>query len=182
MGTKSLSYAELGWSGAAIVSRAADGNWLASRMVRPRSDRDHTSIGGIRVKLPTPVITAETWRKVMARAITFFIAGLMATAGCDAARSAQYIVPTVRDVETRTGAPVLMGRFIDCKAHAPYEGTAFVQHGKVTMKRTTMNQCGNPNEPATAYYYISDPGFKGIDEANFSLVSGSALIVHITVR
>ena len=62
---------------------------------------------------------------------------------------------------------MLIGRFIDCKAHAPYEGTAFVQHGKVTMKRTTMNQCGNPNEPATAYYYISDPGFKGIDEANF---------------
>ena len=118
----------------------------------------------------------------MARTIMYIIAGLISTAACDAARSAQYIVPTVRDVETRTGAPVLIGRFIDCKAHAPYEGTAFVQHGKVTMKRTTMNQCGNPNEPATAYWYTSDPGYKGIDEANFSMVSGSALIVHITVR
>src|SRR5277367_2613565 len=118
----------------------------------------------------------------MARTVACIIAGLIATAGCDAARSAQYIVPTVRDVETRTGAPVLIGRFIDCKAHAPYEGTAFVQHGKVTMKRTTMNQCENPNEPATAYWYTSDPGYKGIDEANFSMVSGSALIVLITVR
>jgi hypothetical protein len=118
----------------------------------------------------------------MARTIMYIIAGLISTVACEAARSAQYIVPTVRDVETRTGAPVLIGRFIDCKAHAPYEGTAFVQHGKVTMKRTTMNQCGNPNEPATAYWYTSDPGYKGIDEANFSMVSGSALIVHITVR
>jgi hypothetical protein len=118
----------------------------------------------------------------MARVAMCVIAGLTANAACDAARCAQYIVPRVRHVETRTGAPVLIGRFIDCKAHAPYEGTAFVQHGKVTMKRTTMNQCGNLNEPATAYWYTSDPGYKGIDEANFSLVSGSALIVHITVR
>jgi hypothetical protein len=118
----------------------------------------------------------------MARTIMYIIAGLISTVAYEAARSAQYIVPTVRDVETRTGAPVLIGRFIDCKAHAPYEGTAFVQHGKVTMKRTTMNQCGNVNEPATAYWYTSDPGYKGIDEANFSMVSGSALIVHITVR
>ncbi len=118
----------------------------------------------------------------MARAITFFIAGLMGTAACDAARAAQYIVPMVRDVEARTGAPVLIGRFVDCKAHVPYEGTAFVQHGKVTMKRVTIKQCGNQNEPATAYWYTSDPGYKGIDEANFSYVSGSALIVHITVR
>jgi hypothetical protein len=110
------------------------------------------------------------------------LAGLIATAGCDAAHSAQYIVPQVRHVEAKTGAPVLIGRFVDCRTHAPYEGRAFVQHGKVTMKRTTMNQCGNPNEPATAYWYTSDPGFKGVDEANFSLVSGSALVVHITVR
>jgi hypothetical protein len=118
----------------------------------------------------------------MARMLLYIVAGFVGTAAYDSARSAQYIVPTVRDVETRTGVPVLIGRFIDCKAHAPYEGTAFVQHGNVTMKRTTMNRCGNPNEPATAYYYTSDPGYKGIDEANFSLVSGSARIVHITVR
>jgi hypothetical protein len=118
----------------------------------------------------------------MVRIVPYIFVSLMATAMCEATRAAQYIVPHVREVETRTGAPVLIGRFIDCKAHAPYEGTAFVQHGKVTMKRTTMNQCGNLNEPATAYWYTSDPGYKGIDEANFSLVSGSALIVHITVR
>ena len=50
------------------------------------------------------------------------------------------------------------------------------------MKRVTINQCGNPKEPATAYWYVSDPGFKGVDEVNFSYVSGSTLIVHVTVR
>jgi hypothetical protein len=118
----------------------------------------------------------------MARMLLYIVAGFVGTGACDATRAAQYIVPMVRDVEARTGAPVLIGRFVDCKAHVPYEGTAFVQHGKVTMKRVTINQCGNQNEPATAYWYTSDPGYKGIDEANFSYVSGSALIVHITVR
>ena len=118
----------------------------------------------------------------MARMFLCIVAGFVGTAACDAARAAQYIVPMVRDVEARTGVPVLIGRFVDCKAHVPYEGTAFVQHGKVALKRVTINQCGNPNEPATAYWYTSDPGYKGIDEANFSYVSGSALIVHITVR
>ena len=50
------------------------------------------------------------------------------------------------------------------------------------MKRQQINQCGNLKEPATLYWYVSDPGFKGIDEANFTLASGSAYIVHITVR
>ena len=50
------------------------------------------------------------------------------------------------------------------------------------MKRLTINQSGRPNEPATAYWYVSDPGYKGHDEVNFSDVSGSALIVHVTVR
>ena len=119
----------------------------------------------------------------MDRTILYMVAGLMAaTTTCGAARSAQYSVPTVREVETRTGASVLIGAFIDCRSHVPYDGTAFVQHGKITMKRMTINQCGNPKEPSTVYWYTSDPGYKGIDEANFSLVSGSALIVHITVR
>ena len=79
--------------------------------------------------------------------------------------------------------PVYIGGFIDCRDHSPYEGTAFVQHGKVTMKRVTVNQCGNPKEPATHYWYVSDPGFKGIDEVNFPLAgSGSTLIVEVTVR
>jgi len=50
------------------------------------------------------------------------------------------------------------------------------------MKRLTINQCGNPKEPTTLYWYVSDPGFKGIDEVNFSLASGSTLIAHVTVR
>ena len=118
----------------------------------------------------------------MARASVYIVTGLVGIGACEAVHSAQYIIPQVRDVETRTGAPVLIGRFVDCRSHAPYEGTAFAQHGKVTMKRATVNNCGNPNEPATAYWYTSDPGYKGIDEANFSYASGSALIVHITVR
>jgi hypothetical protein len=76
----------------------------------------------------------------------------------------------------------MIAAFVSCVDHSPYEGTAFVQHGKVTMKRMPINQCGNPKEPATVYWYVSDPGFKGIDEANFTLASGSAYIVHITVR
>jgi hypothetical protein len=98
------------------------------------------------------------------------------------AESAQYAIPVVRDVETKSGAAVLVGAFYDCRSHVPYSGTAFVQHGKVTMKNLTIRQCGNSKEPANAYWYVSDPGFKGIDEVNFSLVSGSALIVHVTVR
>lgn len=110
------------------------------------------------------------------------VAVFVAVAACNAAQSAQYSVPTVRDVETKTGVPVRIGSFIDCRSHAPFEGTAFVQHGKVTMKHMTLNQCGNSSEPTTVYWYTSDPGYKGLDEANFSFVSGSALIVHITVR
>jgi hypothetical protein len=118
----------------------------------------------------------------MIRVFPYVIVGFLASAAGDMARSAQYSIPRVRQVETRTGAPVLIGAFVDCRSHAPYEGTAFVRHGKVAMKRITLNQCGNPKEPATAYWYTSDPGYKGLDEANFSYVSGSALIVHITVR
>ncbi len=118
----------------------------------------------------------------MIRIVPYIFVSLMATAICDATRAAQYIVPYVRDVATKTGAPVLLGAFFDCRSHAPYEGSAFVQHGKVTMRHVTISQCGNPKEPASAYWYVSDPGFKGLDEVNFSYVSGSALIVHITVR
>ncbi len=97
-------------------------------------------------------------------------------------QSAQYTIPTVREVEAKSGKPVLVGAFYDCRNHVPYSGTAFVQHGTVTMKSLTINQCGNPKEPANAYWYTSEPGFKGLDEVNFSYTSGSALIVHVTVR
>lgn len=50
------------------------------------------------------------------------------------------------------------------------------------MKRLTGKQCGNDNEPVTVYWYVSDPGFKGTDEVNFSFVSGSAMIVRINVH
>jgi hypothetical protein len=101
---------------------------------------------------------------------------------CGLAEAAMYSIPRVRDVETKSGVPVYIGGFISCRDHLPYEGTAFVQHGKVTMKRATVNQCGNPKEPAALYWYVSDTGFKGVDEVNFSYTSGSTLIVHVTVR
>ena len=116
--------------------------------------------------------------RIFARLVT----SIVLVSACGGAQSAQYVIPIVRDVEAKSGAPVLIARFFDCRNHVPYEGTAFVQHGKVTMKRLTINQCGNPKEPANAYWYTSDPGFKGVDEVNFSDVSGSALIVHVTVR
>jgi hypothetical protein len=101
---------------------------------------------------------------------------------CSDASAAQYSIPRVRSVETKSGVPVMIAAFVSCRDHSPYEGTAFVQHGKVTMKRLAINQCGNPKEPAAVYWYVSDPGFKGEDEANFSLASGSAYLVHIAVR
>jgi hypothetical protein len=110
------------------------------------------------------------------------ILALMSFFPCADASAAQYSIPIVRDAETKSGVPVLIGRFISCIDHSPFEGTAFVQHGKITMQRVTTNHCGNTKEPATAYWYVSDPGFKGLDEVNFPLASGSTLIVHITVR
>jgi hypothetical protein len=110
------------------------------------------------------------------------LALVVATSAIGVASSAQYSIPNVRDLDARSGAPVLVVMFFDCKSHVPYEGSAFVQHGKITKKRVTINRCGNPKEPAIAYWYTSDPKFKGLDEANFSLVSGSAFIAHITVR
>jgi hypothetical protein len=101
---------------------------------------------------------------------------------CSLVHAATYAIPRLRSVETKSGVPVMIAVFVSCKDHSPYEGTAFVQHGKVTMKRLPINQCGNPKEPATLYWYVSDPGFKGIDEANFTLASGSTYIVYITVR
>jgi hypothetical protein len=115
-------------------------------------------------------------------AFKFAILAAVCLAGIGLADAATYSIPRIRNVETKSGVPVMIGGFVDCINHTPYEGGAFVQHGKVTMKRITINQCGNPKEPAAAYWYVSDPGFKGVDEANFSLASGSAMIVHITVR
>ena len=111
-----------------------------------------------------------------------FLITSVVTFTCGLAYAATYSIPRIRNVETKSGVPVMIGGFVDCISHTPYDGGAFVQHGKVTMKRVTLNQCGNPKEPATQYWYVSDPGFKGVDEANFSLASGSAVIVHITVR
>jgi hypothetical protein len=102
---------------------------------------------------------------------------------CSLTQAGTYSIPRVRDVETKSGVPVYIGGFVSCRDHTPYEGTAFVQHGKVTMRRVTVKQCGNLNEPATHYFYVSDPSFKGVDEVNFPLAgSGSTLIIHVTVR
>ena len=116
----------------------------------------------------------------MTRRLPLVVAFLFAVSAT--AHAATYSIPFVRNVETKSGVPVLVGRFISCIDHSPFEGTAFVQHGKVTMQRVTINHCGNPKEPATAYWYVSDSGFKGVDEVNFSYASGSTLIVHVTVR
>jgi hypothetical protein len=76
----------------------------------------------------------------------------------------------------------LIGRFVDCRSHAPYEGTAFVQHGesrpetpyrKAVWKRK-MNR-------SPSFWRVSDPGSKGTDEADFSFVSVSAMIAHINL-
>ena len=118
----------------------------------------------------------------MMRISSYLIASIVYAAALANVNAAQSIVPQIREVETKSGAPVFIAKFIDCQYHGPYEGTAFVQHGTVTMKRVTTRECGNANEPATVYSYVSTPGYRGFDEVNFSYVSGSALIVRINVR
>ena len=95
----------------------------------------------------------------MTRRLPLVVAFLFAVSAT--AQAVTYSIPIVRNVETKSRVPVLVGRFISCIDHSPFEGTAFVQHGKVTMQRVTINHCGNPKEPATVYWYVSDPGFKG---------------------
>ena len=116
----------------------------------------------------------------MTRRLPLVVAFLFAVSAT--AQAVTYSIPFVRNVETKSRVPVLVGRFISCIDHSPFEGTASVQHGKVTMQRAIINHCGNPKEPATAYWYVSDPGFKGVDEVNFSYASGSTLIFHVTVH
>jgi hypothetical protein len=116
------------------------------------------------------------------RNLACVVAAIALVLACISAHSAQYVIPVVRNVEAKSGIAVLLADFFDCRSHVPYNGTAFVQHGKVTMKSLTINKCGNLKELASAYWYTSDPRFKGVDEVNFSYVSGSALIVHVTVR
>ena len=79
-----------------------------------------------------------------------FLITSVVTFTCGLAYAAMHSTPIVRDVETKSGVPVFIENFVSCIDHSPYEGTAFVQHGKVTMKRLTLNQCGNPKEPANS--------------------------------
>jgi hypothetical protein len=109
------------------------------------------------------------------RPFFFALFTLALTAG---AHTAQYSVPVVHSVDAKSGVSVLIGTFVDRRSHS----TAFVQHGKVTMEHATGKQCGNVSEPLTTYWYVSDPGFKRMDEADFTLVSGAAMIVHINVH
>jgi hypothetical protein len=111
----------------------------------------------------------------------FLLVGALMFAGRHA-DAATYSIPIVRDVEAKSGVPVFLENFIDCRTHTPFEGRAFVQHGTVTMKHVTIDYCSNSKEPANQYWYTSNPGFRGMDEVNFPLASGSALIVHLTVR
>ena len=79
----------------------------------------------------------------------FFLVAGVVTFTCGLACAATYSIPRIRNVETKSGVPVMIAAFVSCQDHSPYEGTAFVQHGKVTMKRLAINQCGSPKEPAT---------------------------------
>ena len=96
--------------------------------------------------------------------------------------SADYAIPMVTHIEAKSGVPVILGAFFDCEYHFPYQGTAFVQHGTVMYKDITINECGYPKEPARVIIYVSDPGYKGPDEVNFPLGSGTAFVAHLTVR
>jgi hypothetical protein len=96
--------------------------------------------------------------------------------------SADYLTATQNQVLAKSGVPIRIGYFFSCRSHFPYQGTAFVRHGKVTFQDVTLNQCGNPKEPARLIYYVSDPGYKGPDEVNFPLSGGTLFVSHITVR
>ena len=62
---------------------------------------------------------------------------LLAVWATTPAEAAQHTLPVVLHAETKSGVAVLIGRFISCTDHSPFEGTAFVQHGKVTMQRVS---------------------------------------------
>jgi hypothetical protein len=77
----------------------------------------------------------------MIRIFSDIIVGFIASAACETVRSAQYSIPRIRDVEARTGAPVLIGAFIDCRSHAPDKGPAFVLGRRRTAERSAWTEC-----------------------------------------
>lgn len=96
--------------------------------------------------------------------------------------AANWIVPVEKHVEAASGKASCLGVIFNCADHVPYQGTAFVQHGKVWYRDVTINQCGNPKEPGRAVCYVSDPGYKGDDEIVFPISGGNGLIFHVHVR
>ena len=58
----------------------------------------------------------------MIRRLAYVLAIATGVFGCEVTTAAQYSVPVVRDVETRSRGPVLVGAFIYCDNHVPFEG------------------------------------------------------------
>ena len=95
---------------------------------------------------------------------------------------ANWIVPVEHHVQVQSGKPACLGVLFDCRSHVPYQGTAFAQHGKLTYRDVTLNQCGNAREPGRAVCYLPDPGYKGPDEVTFPVSGGMGAIFHVNVR
>jgi hypothetical protein len=96
--------------------------------------------------------------------------------------TADYAIPVEAHVEVQSGKAKCIEVFFDCGRHIPYQGTAFVQHGRLTYRDVTINQCGNPREPGRAVCYLSDPGYRGPDEIDFPVSTGMGAIFHVNFR
>ena len=72
--------------------------------------------------------------------------------------------PPVRTGKSGQTIPLI---FIgNCQTHRlPGSAYGSAMHGKVVVTRSTLNTCSNKNEPVLLFDYVSDPGYKGKDQA-----------------
>jgi len=76
-----------------------------------------------------------------------------------------------RDVDAgsataKSGVPTTVRYFWNCTRAMPgLSGAA--EHGSMTVKSSTGNHCGRPDQPVLELVYTSQPGFKGDDRATY---------------
>jgi hypothetical protein len=51
-----------------------------------------------------------------------FLIPSVVTFTCGLACAATYSIPRIRNVETKSGVPVMIAAFVSCQDHSPYEG------------------------------------------------------------
>src|SRR5689334_4860583 len=73
----------------------------------------------------------------------------------------------------QSGRPIAIAATFQCDPRygtpAP-SGSAW--HGRVIARLVAGNRCGNPRQPIMALIYVSNPGFRGTDQAFIHLGGG----------